>query len=109
VKYSGFNPLEQNMDIKPEYDFSHLSMKFLHSIGVRSTSEIKEVVESKLSLCEEGADIFEYDVYIITGLTLSCKGLKIALTISEEGKYVILELQIPSPKELLAKLCPSRK
>lgn len=93
------------MNFKFEYDHSHLSIILLHPLGIRSFIELEEVVESRLSLCEEGADIFEYDVFIFTGLTSNCRGLKVALTISNEGKYVTLGVEIPSPKELLSKVC----
>lgn len=92
------------MSFKFTYDHSHLSMPVLHEAGIRSTKELEEVIED-MSVCEVNESLFDFPIYIFTGLTSKCRGLKIAVTFDHEGKYVTLDAQIADPKELVKKLC----
>lgn len=92
------------MDLGITYDHSNLRMSDLHKIGIRSIKELEEVIEG-ISVCDLNEFLFEFPVYIFTGLTHGCKGVKVAITVSTEGKYVTLAAEIPEPKELLKKLC----
>lgn len=92
------------MDLGITYDHSNLRMADLHKVGIRATKELEEVIEG-ISVCDLNEFLFEFPVYLFTGLTFKCKGVKVALTVNEEGKYVTLAAEIPEPNELLKKLC----
>jgi TATA-box binding protein (TBP) (component of TFIID and TFIIIB) len=92
------------MDFKIVYDHSNLRIADLHKEGIRSTKELEKVIEG-ISVCDLNESLFEFSVYIFTGLTARCKGVKVAITVNTEGKYVTLAAEISEPKELLKKLC----
>jgi hypothetical protein len=92
------------MDFKIVYDHSNLRMADLHKVGIRSTKELEEIVEG-VSVCDLNEFLFEFSVFIFTGLTSNCKGIKVALMVNEDGKYVTLAAEVPKPEEFLKKVC----
>ena len=61
-------------------------MPALHAIGIRSTKDLEEVIEWPDSKCVKDDNSLPFDVYVITELTKVCKGISIALIVSENGK-----------------------
>ncbi|WP_192349018.1 hypothetical protein [Algoriphagus sp. Y33] len=86
--------------MKLEYDHRHLSIAQLHNEGIRSPKELEEVVEWKYSHCNQDDSSFEFPVYIFTGLTDKCKGIKVVLTFDESGRFVTLDAKAALRDEL---------
>jgi hypothetical protein len=97
------------MSIHIIYDHSNLSMRHLHAAGIRSTKELEEVIESRISYCSFNGLFNDFPAYLFLGLTRACKGLEIVLTVDDSGKYITMDAQIPQPEELLFYLCKKRK
>jgi hypothetical protein len=88
-----------------EYDHSLLSLLELHSLGIRTTHELEEVIEGysfadEIFLEELGCSIIRF-----IGFTKASRGLKIACRLNEDDKIVTVDARIPSVKEIISDFC----
>lgn len=68
-------------------------MTMLHDGGIRSPRELEEIIEWPYSFCEE-ADIFDFPLFRFSGLTADSKGLTVAVTVDNEGRFITLDAKI---------------
>lgn len=68
-------------------------------MGIRSTKELEEVIEWSFSFCETDNATLGFEVYVVTGLTKSCRAISVAVVVSEDGKFVTLHARTPSREE----------
>lgn len=91
-----------------EYDHSQLSLSLLHSRGIRSPRELEEVIEGNSFADEQFFDELGYGVIRFIGFTKASRALKIACRLSEDGKLVTMDAQIPTVDEIVSNFCKFR-
>jgi len=88
------------------YDHSLLSMSQLHSMGIRSTREIEEVIEGHSYADEIYIKELRYSVIRFIGFTDQSRALKIVCRLKNDlEKLITLEVRIPNIEEIISDFC----
>jgi hypothetical protein len=83
-----------------DYDHRLLSLTTLHKNGIRSVKDLEEVIEWEHSVCLAEDKTFGFATYIVIGLTKTCKGVYVVITVDEHGRFVTMDANIPARDQL---------
>lgn len=88
-----------------EFDHSLLSLVALQRKGIRSTRALEQVVNGVSLVREAYFENLGYTVFWFIGFTASSQALEVAGKISDTGKLVTLDAEIPSVEDIINSFC----